>query len=450
MIIKKRLIFWLLKAYIKRWGKIILFSFFAGLGVFFLMQTFLFRFLVQFHPQKKEVIGIVGSYTVNALPQTILTTISHGLTQTKEDGSVTPDIAQSWNILDGGKTYKIILKKNQHFIDGTVLNAQTLPLSFANVTIDKPNQQTLIFHLQDPYAPFLVTLSRPLFKDGFVGIGNEKVTHVTTDGDFVDNISLFNTVNKTATTYQFYPTEDALKVAFALGEITMAKGLTSLHFQNTSMNTFPNVKITKATNYGQMVALFYNTQDKTVSDKRIRDALSYALPNTFADGERALGPLPPTSWAYQVSIPHAYDLTHAKLLLEAVNGSTTNTTIPKLTITTQDKYTSLALSIQKYWKALGVDTSIEIVPDVPSSFQIYLGDYSVPKDPDQYTLWHSLQGNNIAHFSSQRIDKLLEEGRKTIDIQTRLQIYQDFQKYLEDEQPATFLYFPYSYTITRE
>ena len=70
-------------------------------------------------------------------------------------------------------------------------------------------------------------------------------------------------------------------------------------------------------------------------------------------------------------------------------------------------------------------------------------------DPDQYTLWHSGQMNNITNYKNLRIDKLLEDGRQTVDIQSRIKIYADFQKYLLDDAPATFLYFPDIYTVTR-
>ena len=39
--------------------------------------------------------------------------------------------------------------------------------------------------------------------------------------------------------------------------------------------------------------------------------------------------------------------------------------------------------------------------------------------------------------------------RKTIDINERKEIYADFQKYLLDDAPASFLYLPYTYEISR-
>ena len=64
-------------------------------------------------------------------------------------------------------------------------------------------------------------------------------------------------------------------------------------------------------------------------------------------------------------------------------------------------------------------------------------------------LWHSDGPDNITHYKNLRIDKLLEDGRKTVDVAKRKAIYNDFQKYLLEDAPAVFLYYPDEYTITR-
>ncbi|HEV2340154.1 MAG TPA: ABC transporter substrate-binding protein [Patescibacteria group bacterium] len=446
IVIKRRLIFWLMKAYIKRWWKAIIVSFVAGLAIFFLLEIFLFRFLVQLVMSKQNTIGVVGAYTVDTIPVHILSQVGRGLTKVDEHGNILPDIADSWSVRDGGKTYQVTLKKNEYFSDGTLLTAKTLPLMFSDVIIDRPSTYTVVFHLKEPYAPFLITLSKPLFRDNFVGIGNYRITHIQFNGSFIENITLsFRARTGTTETFQFYPTEDALKIAFALGEVTVADGLTTPAFQNTVFTTFPNVIVTKTTDYTRLVTLFYNTQDSLLSSKQVRDALSYAFPNTFPQGERSFGPFPPQSWDYDITTPHTQDIAHANLLLKAAG----NPKIPTLVITTEPQYEQIAKQIQSSWKILGISSKIVMTYDIPSTFQMYLGDFTVPKDPDQYTLWHSFQSNNITRFNNPRIDKDLEDGRKTIDKNQRLLTYQDFQKYLEDEQPATFLYFPYSYTITR-
>ncbi|MCS7092795.1 MAG: peptide-binding protein, partial [Patescibacteria group bacterium] len=76
--------------------------------------------------------------------------------------------------------------------------------------------------------------------------------------------------------------------------------------------------------------------------------------------------------------------------------------------------------------------------------------YDIPLDPDQYSLWHSMQTeSNISKYANPRIDKLLEDGRVTIDIQERKKIYLDFQRFLLEDAPCVFLYHPEYYSIVR-
>ena len=112
-------------------------------------------------------------------------------------------------------------------------------------------------------------------------------------------------------------------------------------------------------------------------------------------------------------------------------------------------YEKLAQTIQKSWEKLGIKSKIEIVNRIPEKFQIFLYSFSVKKDPDQYALWHSSQATNISRYKNLRIDKLLEDGRSTTDPKARLSIYADFQKYLLDDAPASFLYYPRVYKLCR-
>ena len=142
------------------------------------------------------------------------------------------------------------------------------------------------------------------------------------------------------------------------------------------------------------------------------------------------------------------DITHAKVLIESAM-ETASSEAPLLKMKVLKKYTTTAKEIVEQWRKVGIKADIEEVSTIPDSFQIYLGDFNVPRDPDQYSLWHSNQVNNITRFKNLRIDKLLEDGRRNVDLTDRLQIYTDFQKYLIDESPAAFLYFPITYTFKR-
>lgn len=448
--LRRRLFIWLLKAYIKRWGRRILIFFILGLAIFYIVLKSIHIIIPKIPIGQKESIGLIGSYTIDTLPSSITSKISRGLTRVSEDGTVVPDIAQNWTIKNNEKTYIFSLKKNIYFSDKTNLTSDFINYSFTGVSVARPDTYTIEFNLKENYSPFLVTVSRPIYKKGYIGTGQYRIRDIQLNGEFVESLTLASVNHANVIEfYHFYPTQDSLKIAFALGEISKAVGLSDLVFQHTTFRAFPNVTVKKTVNYSRLVTLFFNTNNLVMSDPKVRNALTYALPDTFSSGERNYVPFSPTSWAYVEGLyERIQDLDRAKELLSSSSASSSADL--KLTIKTLPKHEKTAKEITKVWNKLRIKTEIEVTDSIPADSQIFLGDFRVPKDPDQYTLWHKDQDDNITRYSNQRIDKLLEDGRKTSDIEKRKKIYADFQKYLLADSPAAFLYFPYEYEITRK
>lgn len=451
LFIKRRLILWLLREYLRKWGKTILLFFVAGLAFFFAMRFASPYFTPLFLPfDQNESVGLIGPYTLQNLPSQILLQMSRGLTKVDSDGTVKPDIAFSWQIRDNGKAYEFHLRNDVHFNDGTKLTSENISYNFSDAKVERPGPYTIRFLLKDNFSPFLVTISRPIFKRGFIGVGEYKIEDVSLNGSFVQSIKLVSVKNPyKKKAYQFYPSTHSLKTAYMLGEVNSVAGLFDPTFNNVSFSSFPNTTVEKKVNENVLVTLFYNTRDATFSDKRIRQALSYAIPDTFIYGIRAFSPYPQTMWAYTDRYIFKQDFENAKLLLSSANTASKSASL-SLHIKSLVKYKDTATVLGKTWEKLGIQTTIELVDGIPDSFQIFLGDFIVPHDPDQYLLWHSNQRTNISSYDDKRIDKLLEDGRKTVDFETRKKIYSDFQKYLLDDSPASFLYFPYEYEITRK
>lgn len=451
MAVNKRLLFWLIKAYLKKWGKIIALSFVAGLVIFFtLLSTS--RFILRLLPiERRESIGYIGAYEIDALPRDLQTKLSRGLTKVEKNGRVVPDVASSWTVKDEGKTYVFTLRSNIFYSDGKRLTASSLPYEFTGVKKKIINDKTISYTLQDQYAPFLVTVSRPIIRKGFVGLGDYSIQNVELNGNFVKSLTIVSKKNRLLVErYSFYPSEEALKIAFALGEVNKAIGLSSDIFLNTEFTNYKNVTVTKHTDRDVLVTLFFNNKDPLLSDPKLRSGLSYALPESFSHGERSYLPYAKDSlYTNTTGIEKNQDFSHATLLLDAIREQASPGAAIKITLKTLPKYRTTAEVVREAWKRVGVDTTIEDVDGNPDSFQVYLGDFIIPRDPDQYTLWHSTSANNITHYSNKRIDKLLEDGRRTASIKDRQEMYADFQKYLLADAPAGFLYFPYEYTVTR-
>jgi peptide/nickel transport system substrate-binding protein len=447
MVVRKRLIFWLVKAYIKKSGKIIVISFFAGLLIFF-AALFTANYLTRIIPiYRKVTIGVTGAYTEDNLPPIVLNKLSQGLTSVDNTGVIHPALASSWEISGKNTIYTFHLQPKLYFSDGREVTSDLIGYNFSDVIEKRPDNSTIIFQLKEPYAPFLVTVSRPIFQKGLVGVGDYKIQDIKLNGNFIQSLTLVSVTNHfDLETFQFYPTPDSLKLAYLMGEVTQAVGLTDMTFKGQKLSDFHNTTVKRDTNYDKLVTLFYNNNDGTLSDKRVRLALNYALQDTFSYGENTFVPYSEKSMFFNKDLTvRKQDISHAKLLLDAANISKLS-----LTIKTLDKYVSTAKDIAKDWQSLGIKTKIVSVDSVPNDFQVYLGDFNLSKDPDQYPLWHSDQPSNITKYKNLRIDKLLEDGRKSIDPAERTQIYADFQKYLLEDAPAAFLYFPYEYEAVRK
>jgi len=453
MVINKRLFIWLIRAYMKKWGKIIFLSFLGGLFGFFFF-IFFSKHIAHFFPQR-ERIGMVGAYTVDNLPPSITQKLSRGLTKISDKGEIKPDLASSWEIKDQGKTYIFHLKHGVRFSNGKEVTSDTLNYSFKDAKVEKPDKYTISFNLKDQYAPFLVTVSRPIFPKGLSGLGEYVIRDIKLNGNFISSLYLVATKNKQIQQdYTFYPNQEALKTAYLLGDATKIVGINNPKTFGTDLTTHRNSLVEENTNYDQLVAIFYNTKDQVVSDNKLRKGLTYALPDTFEEGERIHLPYPPKSIYFSKdSASKSQDLAHAKLLIDATYGSASSSARQTITLKSLVRYHQVAERIVKIWQNLGVKVKIEDVESKPSSFQMYLGDFFVPKDPDQYELWHSKSDHNITRFDSKRIDKLLEDGRRTVNVNERIKIYDEFQKFLLDDAvidtPASFLYFPYTYVVTR-
>ena len=444
--IKRRYYAWLIKAYFKKMRRTIISSVVLGILVFFAfigLLNYYFRPLIF---KTTESIGYAGTYTIPTLPKELLSEISFGLTTVNSKGQIQLAAAQSYTINDE-KEYTFKLKRGLKFHDGKEFTSQNVNLNFADVTAKAIDKYTISYVLKNPYSPFLASVAGPIFGKNLTGIGKMKIDDVDVNGGFVRTMTLSNmTVKDKKKKIYFYPTQKALKVAFMLGEVSEIYGVNSTKINTTDLSKWKKVKTESYTNYTSLVSLFYNSNDSILSNKKIRQALNYSLPEDLPFGERAFGPIPPNSIYF--SQPPTYkisDIELAKTLLSTVKDPIKD----PIVISTTEEYEEVAQEVSAAWKKLGILSKTKIVQGIPSDFQVFIYEIRLPEDPDQYVLWHSDQVNNITHYKNLRIDKLLEDGRSISDVEKRKKIYADFQKYLTDDVPASFFYFPREYNLTK-
>lgn len=436
LIKKFRFFLRLFLAFFGKHQKIIILGFLIGIFSFLFfpkIKNFLFQ-------ENVQMIGMVGRFTPDELPLEIQELISKGLTGISSDGQIYPRLAESWEINKEGKEYIFTLKNEIFWQDGKPIRAGEVNYNFSDVATTVLDNQRVKFELKEPFAPFLTVVSRPIFKKGLLGTGEYKVSKITKNGEIVERLILAPHKNnsKPKLVFLFYPTEEALRIAFKLGEVDIVKEIVN----RGELITWKKIKITPEIKLNRFVALFFNTQDSKLIEKSLRQALAYAINKRWQP--RALGPVHPQSWAYNPTVKaYNLDLEKAKNLLEKGKD------LEEIELATIPSLLGVAEEIKKDWQELGVSTKVKVISSLGESFQALLITQEIPSDPDQYIFWHSTQELNISRYKSPKIDKLLEEGRKTFDQEKRKQIYYDFQKFLVEETPAVFLFHPTLYTISR-
>lgn len=442
-----RYAFRLIWALFTRFKVLIFLSIGLGIIIFFALK-FLIPILTSPDSQK---IGIAGRYTPSTLPTEVLRKIGNGLTKLEPDGNAIPDLASFWETPDKGKTWIFTLKDEISWQDGKKITSQSINYQFSDVKVENPDPKTIIFKLQNPYSAFPSVVSKPTFKSGLLGTGEWEVKKIALAGTFVDKLTMQNK-NGEKITYKFYPTEERSVLAFELGEINT---LTNI-INPSPLDTWEKTKLTRDINTGEFVAIFFNTEDKSLSDKSLRQALSYGINKKTLGDERAgvftraIGPISMNSWAYNSQIkPYNFDQEKARGMIDDFKKSAK---ISELTInlTSSPILLAQAEKISKDWEAIGVKVNLQVMASIPSDYQALLAIFDTPDDPDQYSIWHSTQtATNITRYNNPRIDKLLEDGRTQINSGERRKTYFDFQRFLVEDSPAAFLYYPTTYTIKR-
>lgn len=418
----------------------VIIGFFATL---FLLEVY--PYYIKLQGQKARKIGIVGRYTEKNLPLSIQKQLSFGLTALMPSGEATPSLSQSWDIDSNGLGFTFHLYPDLVWHDGTKFKAEEVQYKLKDVTISPLNEVTLRVTLKEPYAPLPVLVSTPILKPNLIGLGIYKAVRLIYSGDWVSELTLQPLKRDLPVLiYKFYPNSPDAILAFKRGEVNELQNIPSL----SDLSDWKNVNIKEVTLYDRYVGVFFNLKNNLFKEKEIRQALAYAIPD-FEGYEKAYSPISSQSWAYSPKIRlYKYDPPAAVKIL---SKSPLATSSSQLTISTYASFLPTAQEVADSWKKVGVEAKLKVENSISSDYQVLIISQSIPADPDQYQYWQSTQDNtNISNYSNLKIDKLLEDGRKTYDIEKRKKIYADFQRYLVDDLPVIFLYYPKVYNVERK
>ncbi len=438
---KIRSLIWIIHGIFRRHYVTILASF--VIGIIIVLLGINFRAVQEKNSSKDhKSIGLSGAYTPTTLPANIQRLISSGLTDLTTNGEVVPSLAKNWDVDREGKIYTFRLRDDIYWHDGKKFTAYDVNYNLRDVEITPRSDTELEVKLKEPFAPLPSFLSKAIFRKGHIGTGSYKIEAIKFKGDVISYLKLTSALSDLPELdIRFYPSESVAQMAFKLGEVDVLDEI----IDPSPFKDWNTVTIKDNEKYTRFVGLFFNNNADALKEKEFRQALSFAIEKPV--NNRVATPFSSKHWAYTNRVKqYDQDIDQAKKLLSEQNASPSG----ELIISTYPQYLDLASQIVSDWASIGVMAKVQIEDGVPDNYQVLLTSQEIPPDPDQYALWHSTQTvTNITHYANPKIDKLLEDGRKELDLEKRKKIYYDFQRYLVDDAPAVFLYHPSTYTITR-
>jgi len=436
-----RRLFWLTSSFVKKYYPLIL----TSLVVSLLIGLIGSRVVTKLPTQTRAIrLGLVGQYTSQSLPPLVKNILNSGLTRVGPNQTIVENLA-GWEVADEGKRYIFTLKPGQAWSDGSPIKAADIIISIPDVNIQFAADDKIIFTLPQAFAPFPSVLTNPVTNKAGLTASIYQVNLTQNTNGVLSKIQL-TSPDQTIIIRPFPSTAQAL-TAYKLGEIDAIYNYPKVG----DLDLSPSGTVRETKNYHQALVIFFNNQDPTLKDKSIRQGIAYALPEKSFGHDRALGPISAASWAYNPLVK-LYEFDGRKALDLIKNNLPDKNQVLNLELATIPAYLPIAEKIKSQLDPNLVSLNIKVVTSRPDSYQLYLTLFDIGHDPDQYVFWHSTAAaNNISKTSDERLDKDLEDGRRSLDPNERKRIYTDFQRTFAEELPALFLFYPtYSNLARRE
>jgi peptide/nickel transport system substrate-binding protein len=419
-------------------------------------------------PTTGYVEGIVGqpqsflpTQAQSNIEKTVSNLIYRGIFKYDIYGETVPDLADTWSVSPDGLVYTITIKDNQYWSNGKKITSDDLIYTafktpeLAYVSTDRIDDLTVRFTLPNKYAPFLSLLVVSVMPVDSEEKGNSlmpvssgpfRVAQIEKSGDYINRVTLVTTeeeYNIKKLAFRYYPNEEELITAAKLGEID---GFT---YDSPCSENLENFVDYRYPVQGVYYSLYFNLRNEKFSDVELREKMRSVLPVEDIVSERGIPAQGPISRSFftDVSLLDNYDKEFSDDLEEL-----------EIEIKVPDEkiHTQLVENVAGIWESklnLNIDVKKEdpetFIQEViePRNFEVLFYGQEVGRDPDRYVLWHSTQKDppnlNLSGFEQIRADRALEEGRNVLENEERVVHYNEFQKVVDEQVPAIFLYHPY-------
>jgi len=434
--------------------------------------------------------------------------IYNGLVKYDKNMNVVGDLAESWDISQNGLIITFHLRRGVKWHDGAPFTSADVLYTY-RVTVD-PQTPTAyagdFLLVQKAEAPddytFRVTYARP-FAPALVSWASAVLPRHLLEGKDITQSPLSRRPIGTGP-YKFKEWVAGQKIVLAAneeyfggrpyidGRITRiipdsATMFLELRAQNLGMMGLTPLQYTRQTdnnlfknNFNKFrylafayTYLGYNLKNPLFTDRRVRQAISYAINKDeiisgvlLGLGRPATGPYKHGTWAHNDKVKiYSYDPGRARELLGQAGWTDANGDgilekngrpfeFEILTNQGNETRQKCAEIIQRQLKEVGIVVKIRIVEWSAfithfinkRNFDAVILGWTIPLDPDAYDVWYSgktaPEELNFVSYRNPEADEMLEKGRSTFDQAARKKYYDRFQEILAEDQPYTFLYVP--------
>ncbi|HOK40130.1 MAG TPA: ABC transporter substrate-binding protein, partial [bacterium] len=403
------------------------------------------------------------------------------------------DLAKSIEIIDS-QVYVITIDSNVFFSNNKKLTADDVKFTYETIVdseskspykksfdyldkIELIDDYKIKFELKRPYAPFLSCLTIGIVPEKLANLTQEEFSRKPIGAGPFEIVEWLADEKITLKKNEYYNKQkiDIDKIIFKIlpddntRYLEIVKGSIDVSVNNIPQDMInqiqnnPKLKIltSNGVNYSY---LGFNCEHKILKDKRVRQAIAYAINrdeiiknilNGFAI--KATNILIPENWANEPEVKkYEYDPETSKKLLDEAGYKIKKNGI-RFTLEykalNKDITRRIAEVIQAQLKQINIDVQIKMYEwgtfygdVVKGNFEMFQLTWVGVTEPDiYYMVFHSSNippnGANRGRYKNPIIDKLVEEARYELNIEKRKKIYSEIQKIIAEDEPYVSLWY---------
>ncbi|MHB9336260.1 ABC transporter substrate-binding protein [Fusobacterium polymorphum] len=438
--------------------------------------------------EKAEIKTLDPQKTVDSASLSVIQMINQKLFKIDNDGNIIPEIAEEVTKVDT-KTTLIKIKRDLFFSNGEPVTVDDVLFSLNRAkesprmtqdfymieSFEKVDDATikvktfyeagnLLHKLASMGASIMNKKALEENENNIIGSGMFKLKEwVAGDRIVLERNEYFKEANSNVKEIiiKFIPEANSRMIMLETGEVDIAEALLPLDFQKISRedDKFTTVEMQSSSN----MFIGFDLRDKHLSDKRVRQAIAYAINNqdivdSIYNGSAtvATSPIPKITTGHnENSNPYEQNIEKAKELLAEVGYPNGFDIV--LNVNEDNQRVDTAVVIQDNLKAIGINVQIKtyqwasyvaFVENPSQEKGMFLMAWNIANDdPDEllYPLYHSSQidaHTNVVFYKNEDFDSLISKARETIDKEKRIDLYKKAQDIIQEDLPHYAILYP--------